>query len=61
MTPYPGPPAKAAACLQRCYAFTGLYSPEAIAATLNRATNFDDVRTGIEGGMHGAVHLQAGG
>jgi hypothetical protein len=52
----PGP-----SCLTRCFAFTGLYTPEAVAATLNQARTYDSLRTSVEGGCHGAVHLQSGG
>ncbi|KAI8912409.1 hypothetical protein EDD86DRAFT_181878, partial [Gorgonomyces haynaldii] len=52
----PGP-----ACLKRCFSFTGLYSPEAVAATLVGSADYNNLRNNIESGGHGAVHLQVGG
>lgn len=61
-TVYPGSSNRPGnACLKRCFNFTVLYSPEAIAANLNTATSFDSVRKAIEGGSHGLVHQQIGG
>jgi hypothetical protein len=48
-------------CLKRCNQFGSLYPPEAVAAILNRATEFRDFANAIENGPHGAVHIQMGG
>jgi hypothetical protein len=48
-------------CLKRCFEFKTLYPPEAVAANLNSATSYDQLRVAIEGGSHGAVHSQVGG
>jgi hypothetical protein len=48
-------------CLKRCFDFTTLYNPIACAATLNRATDYHQLRLGIEAGSHAAVHQQLGG
>jgi tyrosinase len=48
-------------CLKRCNQFGSLYPPEAVAAIMNRATEFRDFAGAIENGPHGAVHIQLGG
>jgi Common central domain of tyrosinase len=59
---YPTAPSRPGSpCLKRCSNFTVLYSPEAMASTLNAAKTFDKLRSGIELGGHGAVHQQVGG
>lgn len=50
-----------APCVSRCFTFSALWNPEAIANTLSNAGSYNSMRVGIEGGPHSAVHVQIGG
>jgi tyrosinase len=48
-------------CLKRCNQFGSMYPPEAVAAIISRATEFQQFATSVENGPHGVVHIQVAG